>query len=242
MYRVIDQRSNTAFALKVLDPHPANTSAAEARARFLREAKLLFSLQHENIVRIYEAGELPDGKLYLKLEYFPGSNLQMLRSERSFSTEDCIWIVAQLAAAVEYSHRQGIVHRDIKPSNILVSDQVNDFRLIDFGLGILVEEAIARARLATSAQKFGNAFAPSELLENPKAMDPAIDVYSIGAVWFWLHAGRSPQGTGLEETIAEFDIGDDLKRLLIQSLMSEKKGPSSAIISKQLQGLVQRQP
>jgi serine/threonine protein kinase len=229
VYRARDPRLEIEFALKVFEPYPGLTSHADARARFVREAGLLFLLRHENIVRVYDAGELADGRPYIKMEHFDGLNLQKARDERGFATDDAIMIIGKLGAAVEHAHLRSIIHRDIKPSNILVSHARDEVRLIDFGLGILVEEAVARARLTTTAQQFGDAFAAPELLENAKTTDPAVDVYSVGAVWFWLHAGKSPKGaTGVEDMIDEFEIDGALKKLLCSCLLPAAKRPTAS--------------
>jgi serine/threonine-protein kinase len=241
VYRATDPRLGIDFALKVFDPFPGLTSHADARARFVREAGLLFRLRHENIIRIYDAGELPDGRPYIKMEYFEGLNLQKAREQRSPTVEESIFIVGKLAAAVEHAHSRTIVHRDIKPTNVLVSETAVEVRLIDFGLGILIEEAVARARLTTSAQQFGNAYAAPELLEDAKTLDPSVDVYSIGAVWFWLHAGRSPQGTGLDEMIANFEIDNNLKTLLRRCLLGGDKRPTSSQVLAELRAWVRKQ-
>jgi AbiJ N-terminal domain 3/Protein kinase domain len=227
VYRAKDPRLDIDFALKVFEPFPGLTSHTDARARFVREAGLLFRLRHENIVRVYDAGELADGRPYIKMEFFEGLNLQKARELRGFSADESIAIVGKLAAAVEHAHSRSIIHRDIKPSNVLVSEAVDEVRLIDFGLGLLVEEAVARARLTTTAHQFGDAFAAPELLENAKTTDPAVDIYSVGAVWFWLHAGRSPKGAGLEQMIQEFEIDDTLKKLLHTCLLPAAKRPTS---------------
>lgn len=234
VYRVADQRLGLDFALKVFTPHPFITSHAKARARFLREAGLLFRLHHEHIIRVYDAGELAAGQPYIKMEYFAGADLQKTSARRSLSTTEALEVAVRLARALSHAHGRGIVHRDIKPSNVLVSDAVDDLRLIDFGLGILVEEAVARARLTTSSQQFGNAFAAPELLEDPKATHPEIDVYSLGAVWFWMHAGRSPQGAGLDDAIAAMKIDPQLRHLLRKCLLPADKRPAAAEVAEEL--------
>lgn len=238
VYRVADQRLGLDFAFKVFDPHPFITSQASARARFLREAGLLFRLHHEHIIRVYDAGELPGGKPYIKMEYFAGADLQKTSGQRSLTITEALGVSLRLARALTHAHERGIVHRDIKPSNVLVSGSLDDLRLIDFGLGILVEEAVARARLTTSSQQFGNAFAAPELLEDPKAMHTEIDVYSLGAVWFWMHAGRSPQGAGLDDTIADIEIDPALRHLLRRCLLPAQKRPSAAEIAGELTALL----
>jgi len=238
VYRVTDSRLDLDFAVKVFEPHPFITSHENARERFLREAGLLFRLRHENIIRIYDAGELPGGKPYIKMEYFAGADLQKASSQRSVATRDAQLIALQLARALSHAHERGIVHRDLKPSNVLVSESLEDVRLIDFGLGILVEEAVARARLTTSSQQFGNAFAAQELLENPKATNPGIDVYSLGAIWFWMHAGRSPQGAGLDEAIAELKLEPPIRALLRRCLLPVSRRPSAHEVAAELAALL----
>jgi serine/threonine-protein kinase len=227
VYRATDPRLGIDFALKVFDPFPGLTSHADARVRFVREAGLLFRLRHENIVRVYDAGELMDGRPYIKMEYFDGLNLQKAREQRGTSAGESIAIIGRLAAAVEHAHSRSIIHRDIKPSNVLVSASHDELRLIDFGLGIIVEEAVTRARLTKSSQQFGDAYAAPELLENPKTTDPSVDVYSIGAVWYWLHAGQSPRGAGLDDMIGGFEIDTDLKTLLRSCLSPASKRPTA---------------
>lgn len=234
VYRMADKRLGLDFAVKVFTPSPFITSPADARARFLREAGLLFRLQHEHVIRVYDAGELATGQPYIKMEYFVGADLQKTSAGRALSTKEALEVTLRLARALSHAHERGIVHRDVKPSNVLVSDTLDDLRLIDFGLGILVEEAVARARLTTSSQQFGNAFAAPELLENPKATHSEIDVYSLGAVWFWMHVGRSPQGAGIEDAIAAIKIEPTLRRLLRQCLLPADQRPSASAVAAEL--------
>lgn len=234
VYRVTDRRLDIDFAFKVFNPFPGLNSQADARARFVREAGLLFRLRHENIVRVFDAGQLVDGRPFIKMEYFDGLNLQKSRDQRPPTVGEAVRIVGKLAAAVEHAHSRSIIHRDIKPSNILASSSSSEVRLIDFGLGIVVEEAINRARLTKSTQQFGDAFAAPELLEYAKTAEPAVDVYSIGAVWFWLHAGHSPKGTGLDASIGEFAIHDELKELLRRCLAPATKRPSATELLSEL--------
>lgn len=223
VYRASDPRLDVDFALKVFDPFPGLTDVADARARFVREAGLLFRLRHENIVRIYDAGELADGRPYIKMEYVEGCNLQDSCKERQRSSLEIAIIIGRLAAAVEHAHGRSILHRDIKPSNALIVSSTNDVRLIDFGLGILVEESVARARLTTSSQQFGGVFAAPELLANSKLVDPGVDVYSLGAVWFWMHSGRSPQGAGLDDAIESLDLDRERRSLMRKTLLPSER-------------------
>lgn len=232
---MVEGRTHDArLVAEIFDPFPGMTSHADARARFVREAGLLFRLRHENIVRVFDAGELADGRPFIKMEFFDGLNLQKAREDRAPTALDAIAVVGKLTAAVEHAHSRSIVHRDIKPSNVLVSAALDDVRLIDFGLGIIVEEAVSRARLTKTAQQFGDAYAAPELLENAKTADPSVDIYSIGAVWFWLHAGRSPKGAGLDAMIDDFELDTELKIMLRACLLPATKRPTANKLQDQL--------
>lgn len=226
VFRAKDPKLEIDFALKVFEPYPG-LSYADARARFTREAGLLFRLRHENIVRVYDAGEMHDGRPFIKMEFFDGFNLNKAREHRPFSSEDAVMLVGKVAAAIEHAHSRSIIHRDVKPSNILLSMD-DEVRLIDFGLGILVEEAISRARLTRTTDHFGDAFTSPELLENAKTTDPAVDVYSLGAVWFWLHAGHTPKGVGADAEIDGFDLAPQLRKLLHACLLPAGKDRPTA--------------
>jgi len=222
VYAVRDEQLGIDFALKVFDPSPF-ANADDARARFLREAGILFQLRHENIIRIFQAGTLSDGRPFIKMERFDGENLQTFLDRRPVTAEESVDIIGRLAAALEHAHGRSIFHRDLKPSNVLVSKSLGEVRLIDFGLGILVEEAVARSRLTTSAHHFGGAYSAPELLENAKVVGPHVDVYSLGAIWFRLVVGRSPQGAGIDSSIQSSRLTRDLKGFLARCL-SEPEG------------------
>jgi hypothetical protein len=217
VYAIRDDQLGIEFALKVFDPSPF-TSGSDARARFLREAGLLFRLRHESIIRIFHAGTLYDGRPFIRMERFVGKTLQQFLDDRAVTIEESVGIIGRLAGALEHAHARSIYHRDLKPSNVLVSSSLDELRVIDFGLGILVEEAVARSRLTTSAHQFGGAYSAPELSENAKAVGPHLDVYSIGALWFRLVAGTAPQGAGIDGSIEACDLTRDLKALLRRCL------------------------
>lgn len=176
------------------------------------------------------------------MEFFDGFNLNKAREQRPISSEDALTIVGKVAAAIEHAHSRSIIHRDLKPSNILLS--MNDeVRLIDFGLGILVEEAINRARLTKTTDHFGDAFSSPELLENAKTTDPAVDVYSLGAVWFWLHAGHTPKGVGVDAEIDGFDLPPHLRTLLHACLLpAGKHRPTAKVLRDSLRDWYRTRP
>ena len=134
VYRALDVRLGRPVALKVLAAGVAGDE--RFRERLLSESRLAASLDHPNVVPIYEAGEV-DGRLFIAMRYVPGSDLRaVLRREGKLAPARAVAIAVQLAGALDAAHRGGLVHRDVKPSNVLLDRQ--DGRehcyLADFGL------------------------------------------------------------------------------------------------------------
>jgi serine/threonine protein kinase len=119
-------------ALKVIAPHLALDD--DFRARFLRESQLAASLDHPNVIPIYDADEV-DGVLYLAMRYVRGPSLQQqIRERGSLTPMETLRIAEQIGGALDAAHRAGLVHRDIKPANILIGEPGNHAYLCDFGL------------------------------------------------------------------------------------------------------------
>ena len=115
VYRADDLRLNRKVALKLLAPELGEDE--KFRERFLRESQLAASLEHPNVVPIYEAGEL-GGLLYIAMRYVAGTDLRaLLRREGALEPERTLELVSQLASALDAAHDRGLVHRDVKPSN-----------------------------------------------------------------------------------------------------------------------------
>ena len=134
VYRALDVRLGRPVGLKVLAADVVEDE--RSRERLLRESRLAASLDHPNVVPIYESGE-QDGRLFIAMRYVPGHDLKVvLQREGALPSERAVAIAEQLAAALDAAHRQGLVHRDVKPSNVLLDRQ--DGRehcyLADFGV------------------------------------------------------------------------------------------------------------
>ena len=134
VYRAVDERLGRPVALKVL----TGSLAADERyrARLLEESRRAASLDHPNVVPVYEAGEA-DGLLFIAMRYVTGTDLRaLLRREGALEPERAIAIAAQVADALDAAHRRGLVHRDVKPSNVLLdhADGREHAYLADFGL------------------------------------------------------------------------------------------------------------
>ena len=164
-----------------------HTEAAESGAeRFRREAQLGASLNHPNIVAVYDTISGPDGVL-LVMEYVPGRPLSSLLASGSPQPEEAIRILRQVSAGLDYAHARGVVHRDVKPANILVRDD-GGVKLSDLGVAI----AAHLSRITATHDVLGtlNYIAPERL--DGEAGGPAADVYSLAAVAFEVLSGRWP--------------------------------------------------
>ena len=177
---------NRFVALKVLFPN--FTGDASSVERLQREAQTAAGLDHPNIVDIYEVGE-QDGLHYIAMKFIDGQPLdKILEEERKALPPDrSLRILAQVASALDYAHRQNLVHRDIKPSNILVGegDRVN---LTDFGL----VKAAGSATITSSGTLVGTPIYMSPEQARGLETDYRGDIYSLGVVSYEMLAGRPP--------------------------------------------------
>jgi Protein kinase domain len=134
VYLAHDLRLKRNVALKLLAPELAEDESF--RGRFLRESQLAASLDHPNVVPVYEAGEV-DGLLYIAMRYVVGTDLKaLLRAGGALPPERALTLVGQVASALDAAHERGLVHRDVKPSNVLLTGRPDDEHcyLADFGL------------------------------------------------------------------------------------------------------------
>jgi WD40 repeat protein len=182
-------------ALKM--PLPERVLAANDVDRFLREARAAARLDHPNIVRVFDAGELGPLGYFIASEFCDGPTLRhWLKSQNEPVPARLAahWLAA-LAAAVQHAHDRGILHRDIKPDNVILAGGPGSDglipRLTDFGLAKLVEEAgeetRSEARLGTP-----HYMAPEQAAGRRREVGPATDVYALGATLYELVTGRPP--------------------------------------------------
>lgn len=185
IYRARQRYMNRIVALKVL---LSGGSASEIEiARFQQEAKAAASLQHPNIVSIYEVGE-QNGIHYFTMDLIEGESLQSLIKKRG-RPKSFIKILIKIALALEYAHQHGIVHRDIKPSNILISKE-GEPKIMDFGLA---KQINTESALTESGSTLGTPYymAPEQILAS-KDLDGRADVYSLGVILYEILAHRLP--------------------------------------------------
>jgi tRNA A-37 threonylcarbamoyl transferase component Bud32/streptogramin lyase len=189
VYRADDLRLKRKVALKVLAPDLAEDE--RFRERFLRESRLAASLDHPNVVPVYEAGEL-EGLLYIAMRYVPGTDLKaLLRAEGALDPERALVLAAQVGNALDAAHERGLVHRDVKPSNVLLTGPtgMEHCYLADFGLSTTGSD---RSLVADPRQIVGTIdyVAPEQI--HGGEIDGRADVYSLACLLYECLIGDVP--------------------------------------------------
>ncbi|HEY1826274.1 MAG TPA: protein kinase, partial [Acidimicrobiales bacterium] len=186
VYRAQDTLLNRAVALKILYPELSQDPLFVER--FRREAQAAANLSHPNIVPVFDWGE-DDGTYFIVMELVNGTSLaEMLRGGETISASRTAQIGAQVASALGYAHRAGVVHRDVKPGNILITRD-GQVKVTDFGIAQAVS---SEDHLAEEGSVMGTAtyFSPEQA--EGAAVDGRSDVYSLGVVLYEMLVGRPP--------------------------------------------------
>src|SRR5438874_8198683 len=188
IYRARQRHSQRIVAVKRVLSYRADSEGA--LQRFRREAQAVASLDHPNILPIYEVSESEDGLPFFSMKFAEKGSLCENVACLHGQPRKCVELMAKVARAVEYAHSRGVLHRDLKPGNILLNDRGEPL-VSDFGLAKLLD---GHNDLTRSLTTFGTAgFIAPEQANGPAAdLTPAADVYSLGAVLFNLLAGRPP--------------------------------------------------
>jgi predicted Ser/Thr protein kinase len=167
---------------------------ADVADRFLREARTMAKLHHPNAAMIFDAGNLPDGRHFIVMEFVEGETLsQALARESRFSAARAVQIATQICEVLEEAHRLGIIHRDLKPSNILLGKR--GVCVLDFGVAkVLASSAESTATHASTGS--------GQIVGTPRYMSPEqclgqrigarSDLYSLGILLYEMLAGRPP--------------------------------------------------
>jgi len=198
------------FAVKVFAPafYDPNNSEKEME-RFFQEARILFKLSHPNIIRIFDAGLIGD-RPFIRMDYFEGKNLnQILQSNGTLAENKSTIAMLNIVSGIEHAHDKGIIHRDLKPSNIMAA-KPNQFRIIDFGLGIFVENELYSRLTKTGSQTVSGYYNAPELVANPSLIDLRSDIYSLGAIWYTLLTGQPPAGSNFLKELEVMGINTNI--------------------------------
>jgi serine/threonine protein kinase/Tfp pilus assembly protein PilF len=188
IYRARQRHSRRIVALKRILSYHADSQ--ETLARFRREAQAVASLDHPNILHIYEVGESEEGLPFFSMKFAGGGSLLEAAPALRSEPRRAVALVAKVVRAVQYAHGQGILHRDLKPGNILL-DGHGEPLVSDFGLAKWLDTT---SHLTQTLTIFGTPgyIAPEQVNGSAGKLTPAADVYSLGAILFDLLTGRPP--------------------------------------------------
>jgi serine/threonine protein kinase len=182
VYRAQDVLEDRTLALKVLKPGPHDED--ELRLRFEREARLIYSLRHPHVLRVYYYGETSSGLPYMAMEYLEGTDLKtLLRHHGALNPRLVRRICLETLSALEAAHELGIVHRDLKPANIFL---VNDggkghVKVLDFGFAKALEDDSSEELTAAKTLVGTPAYMSPELVHK-KNVGPQADLYAMGLI------------------------------------------------------------
>jgi serine/threonine protein kinase/DNA-binding beta-propeller fold protein YncE len=188
VYRATQVALNRPVALKLIVPELADDP--DFRARFKRESLLAASIDHPNVIPVYEAGEA-EGHLFISMRWVDGTDLRsLILSEGRLAPERAVSIVQQVAGALDAAHRRGLVHRDVKPANVLVTRNGDEHAyLTDFGL---TKRAASTTALTATGHFVGTPdYTPPEQIKGEHA-DARADVYALGCLLYHALTGHTP--------------------------------------------------
>jgi len=254
VYRARRQTDGALVALKVVRPHLL--SHPLIRRRYEREVAAALSLNHPNIVQVYEAGQ-HEGRHYLVMEFVDGIDLSRLGKEyRPLAIPEACEYIRQSALGLHHAHERGFVHRDIKPSNIIVAGERHlpqaveaaVAKILDMGLVRAIgadEEGVEPLELTREGVVVGTPdYMAPEQAKNSRRVDIRADIYSLGCTLYFLLAGRPPfaEGTAIEKILKHQldpvppvrqyrpDVPADVEELLLRMLAKHPQDrPSSAL-------------
>ncbi len=201
VYQAENLRLGNVIALKVLAPELASDDVF--RARFLEESRIAASLNHPNVIPIYDMGSQED-LLYIAMRYVSGTDMrQMIKKRGRILPATALFLVGQAARALDAAHRRGLVHRDVKPGNLLIergSDEADPDHvyLADFGI---TKHAMSRSGLTSTGQFLGTIdYVAPEQIRGLSVLGLA-DQYSLGCVLYECLTGRVPFEKDLDAAI-----------------------------------------
>src|SRR5690349_20957625 len=206
VYLAQDLKHDRKVALKVLKPELAAVLGAE---RFVVEIKTTASLQHAHILPLFDSGDA-DGQLYYVMPYIQGETIrERLNRESQFGIDDSVRIAREVADALDYAHRHGVIHRDIKPENVLLHD--GRAMVMDFGIALAVRAA-AGGRMTETGLSLGTPhYMSPEQATADKDITPRSDIYSLGTVLYEMLAGEPPHVGGSAQAVIMKIIADEAR-------------------------------
>jgi serine/threonine protein kinase/Tol biopolymer transport system component len=211
VYLAEDFRHDRRVALKVLRPELAAVIGAE---RFLAEIKLTANLQHPHILPLFDSGAA-DSYLFYVMPFVEGETLRdRITREKQLPIADAVRIATEIASALDYAHRHGVVHRDIKPENILLHD--GQALVADFGIALAASKA-SGARMTETGMSLGTPhYMSPEQAMGEREITPRSDVYALGAVLYEMLTGDPPFTGSTAQAIVARVVTESPRPLLSQ--------------------------
>jgi len=200
VYRYHNDVLDMDFAVKIYEPvFVSPEEQEEGEKRFFREAKMMFGFTSNYIAQIYDAGRI-NGKPYIRMELIKGYDLDTFHEkEGNLSFQRSAIVILHILTGLKNAHKHNVIHRDLKPSNIMFSEKDKLFKIIDFGVSAFLDTDNHTKLTKTGEHIAGGIYIDPLLQENPKLRDPRIDIYSVGAIWYYLLCGRAPSGSNMKE-------------------------------------------
>ena len=187
VYLAEDLKHRRKVAIKVLRPELAAVIGAE---RFVREIQTIAALQHPHILGLIDSGEL-NGTAYYVMPFIEGESLRdRITREKQLSIADSVRIATEVASALDYAHRHGVIHRDIKPENILMHD--GQALVADFGIALAVSSA-GGSRMTETGMSLGTPhYMSPEQAMGERTITARSDIYALGCVTYEMLTGDPP--------------------------------------------------
>ncbi|MDH4131615.1 MAG: serine/threonine protein kinase, partial [Gemmatimonadota bacterium] len=210
VYLAQDIRHNRRVAVKVLRPELAAVIGAE---RFLSEITTTANLQHPHILPLFDSGEA-DGFLFYVMPYVEGETVRdRISREKQLPVADAVRITIEVASALDYAHRQGVIHRDIKPENILLHD--GSALVADFGIALAV--STAGTRMTETGMSLGTPhYMSPEQAMGEREITATSDVYALGCVLYEMLVGEPPFTGPTAQAIIARVVTEEPRSLIIQ--------------------------
>ena len=230
VYRALDPVLNRPVAIKVMSESLARDK--DLRDRFLREAQSAGSLQHPNVITIYDFGEV-DGHPFIAMEFVEGVDLSdILTRNTPLSLVEKIDVLIDVLNGLSYAHKRGIVHRDIKPANIRI-DEEGRARIMDFGIAHLTSSNITRTGVTVGTPAY---MSPEQITGG--AISAASDIFGVGAVMYELLTGvQAFKGDSLQSVMYKIISAPTPELPLVARALSADQNAS---VSKALGAIISR--
>ncbi len=202
VYGAFDQQLQRRVALKFLPPHLSQD--ADAKQRFMQEARAASALDHANICAIHHIGETEDGQIYIVMPWYDGQTLKYRLQQGPLPEAEALAIARQVASGLARAHEAGIVHRDVKPANLMVTGR-GEVRILDFGVAKLESSA----DLTKAGSTVGTAAYMSPEQARGERVGPAADQWSLGVVLHEMLSGRRPFDADYEQALVYAILNED---------------------------------